>query len=57
MTIDEAIALLEKRKGQHGGDTDLTTLEYSGGGDAVCDLVNFEFDAESNSLRVRTVYR
>ncbi|WP_157643918.1 hypothetical protein [Burkholderia ubonensis] len=57
MTIDEAIALLEKRKGQHGGDTDLTTLEYSGGGDAVCDLVDFEFDAESNSLRVRTVYR
>ncbi|WP_157639855.1 hypothetical protein [Burkholderia ubonensis] len=56
MDIDQAIELLQKRKEEHGV-VDLTTLEYAGGDDAVCDIVDFEFDKDTNSLRVRTVYR
>jgi hypothetical protein len=56
MDIDETIALLQKRKEEHGV-RDVTTLEYAGGGDAVCDVVNFVFDEETGTLRVVTAYR
>lgn len=56
MDIDEMIALLQQRKEEHGL-TDVTTLEYSGGGDAVCDIVNLVFDEDTGTLRVKTVYR
>lgn len=57
MNIDQAIALLQKRKEEVGGDVDMTTMEYAGGNDALCDVVDFEFDETTSTLRVRTVYR
>lgn len=56
MDIDEMIAVLQQRK-EERGLVDVTTLEYSGGGDAVCDVVNLVFDEETGTLRVKTVYR
>jgi len=56
MDIDEMIALLQQRK-EERGPVDVTTLEYSGRGDAVCDVVNLVFDEETGTLRVLTAYR
>ncbi|MEX3983661.1 hypothetical protein AB4Y45_32285 [Paraburkholderia sp. EG287A] len=56
MDIDEMIALLQKRKEEHGV-RDITTEEYSGGGDTVCDVVDLVLDEETGTLRVKTVYR
>ena len=56
MDIDEMIALLQQRKQEHG-PTDVTTLEYSSRGDAVCDVVGLVFDEDTGTLRVKTVYR
>ncbi|MBK3780077.1 hypothetical protein G3A43_07390 [Paraburkholderia aspalathi] len=56
MDIDELIALLQKRK-EERGSIDVTTLEYAGGNDAVCDIVDVVFDEESGTLRVQTKYR
>ncbi|WP_157657775.1 hypothetical protein [Burkholderia ubonensis] len=57
MTSQEAIALLKKREEEHGGPLDLTTMEYAGGDDALCDVVDFEFDETTGTLRLRTVFR
>jgi hypothetical protein len=57
MNIDQAIELLTKRKETHGGEMELTTLEYAGGNDAPCDIVDFEFDEETQTLRAKTMYR
>lgn len=56
MDIDQMIALLQKRKEEHGV-ADITTEEYAGGNDAVCDVVDLVFDEETGTLRVKTVYR
>jgi hypothetical protein len=56
MDIDEMIALLQQRK-EERGRVDVSTLEYTGGGDAVCDVVNLVFDEETKTLRVVTVHR
>jgi hypothetical protein len=57
MNIDQAIELLQARKEARGGETDITTEEYAGGDDRVCDVVDFVFDEETQTLRVKTVYR
>ena len=56
MDIDKMIALLQKRKEEHGV-RDITTEEYAGGRDAVCDVVDLVLDEETGTLRVKTVYR
>lgn len=58
MNIDQAIALLQKRKEEIGGDVDVTTLEYAGGDDAMYTVDDFVFDEATGTLLVRTtVYR
>lgn len=57
MNINQAIALLEKRREEFGGERDLTTLEYCGGDDRPCDVIDFEFDEETGSLRIRTRFQ
>jgi hypothetical protein len=42
MNINQAIELLLQRREEFGGDKDLTTLEYAGGDDLPCDVVDFE---------------
>jgi hypothetical protein len=57
MNIRQTIEMLEKREAEFGSDIDITTLEYAGGDDKPCDVVGFEFDDETQTLRVKTVYR
>lgn len=57
MNINQAIERLQQRKEEFGGDTDLTTLEYAGGDDRPCDVVDFEYDNETGSLRIRTRFQ
>ncbi len=59
MNIDQTIARLQQRKEELDGDgtMDLTTLEYNGGDDVPCDVIDFEVDKETNTLRIRTRYR
>jgi hypothetical protein len=57
MTIDQMMELLTRRREEHGGDMELTTSEYAGGDDAVCDVADLVFDEETGTLRVKTVYR
>jgi len=57
MNINQAIELLQKRKEERGGELDLSTLEYAGGDDRPCDVVDFEFDEESGTLRIRTRFQ
>ena len=57
MTLDQIEELIAKKKAEFGGDMELTTLEYAGGDDKPCDIVDLVFDEETGTLRVKTVYR
>jgi hypothetical protein len=57
VNINQAIALLEQRRDRFGGELDLTTMEYAGGDDRPCDVIDFEFDEETGSLRIRTRFQ
>jgi hypothetical protein len=57
MNIRQAIELLQKREAEEGSEIELTTLEYNGGDDVPCDVLDFEVDKETGTLRIRTCYR
>jgi len=57
VNINQAITLLEKRREEFGGELELSTLEYAGGDDRPCDVIDFEFDEETGSLRIRTRFQ